>query len=287
LPDLTPQRERFRLAASLRALREETGQSGSRFAERLGWAQSRVSRLETGKIFPTEDDIRAWGTEADASPDVIRDLLAQRERARVEYATWGEIFRRSGGAAGKQDEIGRLEQASTRIAKYQPVMIPSQLQTAEYAAELLRSPSGPGSWGESEARIGKMVAARMERQQILYQPGKQIQLVILEAALRTRLVSVAAQRGQLDRMLALEGLPSLDLGIIPSSEFVPVYPTSGFVLFDDHLVVVETVGGEHGDSDPAIVSRYSGWFDLLHKAAVHSPDTAGLIRQALADLPGG
>ena len=81
-------------------------------------------------------------------------------------------------------------------------MIPSQLQT-EYAGELLRSTSGPKAWGASEDDITAMVATRMQRQQILYMSGKRIQLVILEAALRTRLVSTTAHRGHLDRMLAL------------------------------------------------------------------------------------
>lgn len=52
MPEASYLPERLKLAASLRAVREGTGQSGTRFAQRLGWQQSRVSRLETGKIFP-------------------------------------------------------------------------------------------------------------------------------------------------------------------------------------------------------------------------------------------
>jgi hypothetical protein len=115
-------------------------------------------------------------------------------------------------------------------------------------------------------------------------PGKRIQLVILEAALHTRLVSVTAHRGQLDRMLALEGLPSLDLGIVSASELVPVFPTGGFVVFDDHWAVIETITGEQHISDPAEVMRYVEWFGLLHKAAAHGPDAADLIRNALREF---
>jgi hypothetical protein len=163
-------------------------------------------------------------------------------------------------------------------------MIPSQLQTGEYAGELLRSASGPKAWGASEDDITAMVAARMQRQQILYVPGKRIQLIILEAALRTGLVSPTAHRGQLDRMLALESLPSLDLGIVPTSELVPVFPAGSFVLFDDHLVVIETLTGEQQLNDPVEVMRYSEWFDLLHKAAVHGRDATHLIRAALVEI---
>lgn len=177
-----------------------------------------------------------------------------------------------------------MEEESARIAKFQPAMIPSQIQTAEYATELLSSGSGPQAWGASDEDIREMVAARMQRQQILYRPDRQIQVVILEAALRTRLVSLSAQAGQLDRMLALDGLPSLDLGIVPAAWLVPVFPQSGFVIFDDFMVVVETLTGEQRISDPADVARYASWFASLHGAAVRGRAASAIIRDALAAL---
>jgi transcriptional regulator with XRE-family HTH domain len=270
--------ERAKLAEALRAMREATGLTGVGFAQRLGWSQSRLSKLETGKQFPSADDIAQWAgvASADSAP-----LLDQLERAKAEHATWAEQYRRAGGAAAKQASIGARYESAAHVAKFQPVMIPSQIQTAEYASELLRSASGPRAWGASDDDIEQMVGARMARQQILYRPGKQIQVVILEAALHTRLVSPRAMAGQLDRMLALEGLASLDLGIIPTTTLVPVYPTSGFVVFDSDLVVVETIGGEDQINDPDEVRRYVEWFGLLHAAAVRGREAAGLIRSVL------
>jgi hypothetical protein len=262
-------------------MREATGLSGVAFAQRLGWQQSRLSKLETGRQFPGPDDIALWARAAGADPAPVLDQLS---RARAEHQTWAEQYRRAGGAAGKQASIGGRYESASHVAKFQPVMIPSQIQTAEYASELLRSPSGPRAWGASDDELEAMVAARMARQQILYRPGKRIQVVILEAALHTRLVSPGAMAGQLDRMLALDGLASLDLGIIPAAVIVPVYPTSGFVIFDNDLVVVETIGGEDSISDPDEVTRYIDWFGLLHAAAVHGREAARLIRAGLADL---
>ncbi|HTP16836.1 MAG TPA: helix-turn-helix transcriptional regulator [Streptosporangiaceae bacterium] len=269
------------LARAMRAMRESTGLPGTRFADRLGWPQSRLSKLETGRQFPSEDDVRAWAQAASVDP---AELLALRERAREEYGTWREQYRIGKGAAGKQADIGQLEADSSLIVKFQPVMIPSQVQTAQYARELLRSPSGPLSWGATDADVEGIVGARMHRQQILYEPGKTIRVVILEAALQTRLTSREAMTGQLDRMLSLEGLPSLSLGIVPFRVLVPVYPLSGFVVFDDQLVVVETVNGEHQLSDPDDVKRYGEWFGALDAAAVHGREATELIRGALAAL---
>ena len=270
--------ERTRLAEALRSAREATGLTGVAFAARLGWDQSRLSKIERGRQFPSADDVRAWASAAGTDPG---PLLEQLQRARSEHATWRQEYRRAGSPAAKQAKIGGRYESATRIGKFQPVMIPSQLQTAEYARELLRGPSGPGAWGATDEAIEAMVGARMQRQQILYEPGRTISVVILEAALYTRLVSPAAMAGQLDRMLALEGAIALDLGIIPQTALVPVFPTSGFVVFDDQLVVVETIGGEDQISDPEEVSRYVHWFGLLSGAAVHGREASGLIRAAI------
>lgn len=46
--------------ASLRRLREEAGLTGSQLAASLHWAQSKVSRIETGKQSATTDDVVSW-----------------------------------------------------------------------------------------------------------------------------------------------------------------------------------------------------------------------------------
>jgi transcriptional regulator with XRE-family HTH domain len=280
LPDTKT--ERAKLAEMLRAMRATTGLSGTAYAERLGWIQSRVSKLETGRQFPSADDITAWADAADADPAPLLDQLA---RARFEHTTWSEEYRRSGGAAGKQAAIGSQYDAATHVAKFQPLMVPSQIQTAEYARELLQAASGPAAQGATDEDIERKVANRIAGQQIIYQPDKRIEVVILEAALYVRLVSPEAMAGQLDRMLAVHGLPALDLGIIPTATRLPVYPLSGFVVFDGKLVVIETLGGEDSISDPDEVSRYVSWFRLLHEAAMHGREAAGLIRAALEAAP--
>ena len=99
-----------------------------------------------------------------------------------------------------------------------------------------------------------MVANRMQRQQVLYQHGKQVTVVMLEGALRARVVSAQTLAGQLDRLMAVSGLASLELCIIPFEAAVPVFPLSGFRLYDD-LVIVESIVGEHqlAEADPVIL----------------------------------
>jgi hypothetical protein len=65
-----------------------------------------------------------------------------------------------------------------------------------------------------------------------------------------------------------------------------VFPLSGFMVHDDHLVIVETLTGKQQVSDHAEVSRYIAWLDLVRDAAVTRAEARPLIQQAQADLGG-
>ena len=140
------------------------------------------------------------------------------------------------------------------------------LQTSEYAREYLHLPCGPLSFGADEDAVDQMVAKRMQRQQVLYQHGKQVTVVMLEGALRARVVSAPTLVGQLDRLMAVSGLASLELCIIPFEAAVPVFPLSGFRLYDN-LVIVESIVGEpfggpdRGPSPEPMAPSCPAWVD--------------------------
>jgi transcriptional regulator with XRE-family HTH domain len=280
----TYQRERRRLSERLRLLRQEAGISGNQFAKRLGWPQSKVSKIETAKQLPTEEDIRHWVNMIGAPDEVVGELLLLLRRARVEYATWKENYLAAGGAAGKQADILALESRMTRIGEFQPAFVPGLVQTAEYARELQHLPSGPLAFGGDEADIAQMVANRMRRQQVLYTPGKRVQLIMLEGALRTRVCSAVTLAGQLDRLIAVIGLPTLELGILPFEGDVPVLPINAFWLYDEDLVVIETLTGEQQLSEPDEIALYDRFFELLRNAARKGPEAVAIIQRALSDL---
>ena len=104
------QRERRRLAEALKARRVAAGLSGARLSEMLGWQQSKVSKIETRKQLPSEEDIAAWVGATGGSPETASELLAALRGARVEYAAWKDTYRDS-GADGVQADILELEVA--------------------------------------------------------------------------------------------------------------------------------------------------------------------------------
>jgi transcriptional regulator with XRE-family HTH domain len=283
----TYQRAPSALAAQLRALREDAGLTGTSLAQQVGWGQSKVSKIETGRQLPTEDDIRQWARVVSAPAAKVEELLASLERAKVEFATWREQYRAAGSGADKQADIRTLEARATRIGEFQPAFIPGLLQTAQYARELLLAwavDAAQGAFGINEAGVDRLVAARMQRQQLLYEPGKQVQLVILEAALYSRVCSPETLAGQLDRLIAVTSLPNVEFGIIPFTASLPVFPICSFMIFDTELVTVESLTGEQQVNEPDQIALYDRFFTLLRDSAARGQRPVALIHRALTEL---
>ncbi|MGH3343649.1 MAG: Scr1 family TA system antitoxin-like transcriptional regulator [Carbonactinosporaceae bacterium] len=104
---------------------------------------------------------------------------------------------------------------------------------------------------------------------------------LLEAALRVRPVSPDALAGQLDRLVAVSGLSNLELGVIPFETAVPVFPLGSFAVYDENLVVVETLTGEQRLDEPEEVATYDRFLDLLREAAATGRDAVPIIQRAL------
>ncbi len=83
------------------------------------------------------------------------------------------------------------------------------LQSAEYARHVFE-----GVPGSSPDAVGRAVAARVDRQSVLYEPGRESVFVLTEAVLRTWPGSPALMLAQLDRLLAVESLSTVRLGVV-------------------------------------------------------------------------
>lgn len=269
---------RARLAARLRELRARRFPSGTAFARELGWVQPKVSRLETGVQLPSPEDLRLWvsHTDAEAEADALFDLLAA---ARVEYTAIADLLRAEGGLAGRQAQIAAMEAAATRIGEYQPALVPGLLQTAAYARAVLELGSARAK-GASDEEIEGTVAGRIRRQAVLYEPGKRLQFVLGEAALWSAPGSAQVQAGQLDRLIAVAGLATVELGVVPLRAPMVVIPLSGFRVLDEELAFVESIVGTQRLDDPQEIEPAVNAFETLRAAAVTGTDALALIRRA-------
>ncbi len=260
--------------------------SGAELAKALGpgWRQPKVSRIENGAQLPTEDETIAWAAAVGTDP---APLLALRGKASAEYGVWRDRIAGAGGPAAFQDELRALEASCTDLlAEYQPALVPGLLQTAAFMREMADGEEFLAENGITPETLGPLIAAKIRRQAILYEGGRQVVHVLGEAVLHTRVgrVTAATMAGQLAHLAETATMPGHELGIIPFAIASPIAPASGFVLYDRDLAVVETLGGRLQITDPSMIARYARWLELLRQAAVTGVDAADMCRQAAREL---
>lgn len=273
---------RARLAARLRILRAAAASSGNQFATLIGWQQSRVSKLETGKQLPTEADISAWVAATGSSESVETELLGMLAAARIEYVTHRDESRVEGGLAQVQQRQAVLESQVTHIAEWQPAMMPGLVQTAAYTRELLERPDRPTMTESVDPEA--VTIERIRRQDVLYQPGRRIEIIVGESALRSTPGTIPTLLGQLDRLVSVSDLPNVEFGIVPFP-MMPVMPLSSFCIRDD-VVYIETLTGEQQLYEPAEVAVYRKAFGLLRAVSLTGPNAVVLIQRIATDLRG-
>lgn len=266
------------LGTRLRDLRRDAGLTGRELAALAGWHSSKVSRIEYGKQNPSESDIRIWCNHTHSEPQ-IADLIAS---LRGIEALWVEWRKQLGtGTRRRQKTSVTLAEQTKLFRIYDPTVIYGMFQTAEYAREIMmygvRFHQIPDDLDEG-------VAARMERQQFLYRGGRRYLVVLGEQALRTNIGGTDTMIGQLDRLLAVSGLPNVSLGIIPARAQMPLAPGNAFIIFDERLVMIETYSAELTITQPREVAVYAKAFSWLSDSAVHGRQARALIKQALDEL---
>ena len=252
--------------------------SGAQLAESLSWAPSKVSKLENARQAPTDDDIRGW-TSATSSENEVEALLASLHTLEVQYAEWQRQFK--AGLKPHQQEIAEINARTQHFRAFESTFIPGLLQTAEYAR--FRCAQDITVF-KVRNDINEAVAARMQRQAILYQPDKRFHFILTEAALRYRLCPPEIMIGQLDRLLSFSHLPNVKLGIIGFDTAYVVAPAHGFWLLDNDRVMVETFSAELNLAQPQEISLYAGIFDSLAGVASYGRSARTIINRAIEDI---
>jgi hypothetical protein len=262
----------------LRAVREQTGLSGVRWARRLGWPQPKISRIETGtQRRVTEQEIDAWCSAADADEETRAGLLAQLAIVNEEYVTWRQQLRR-GAYARKQDDIAELESAHL-VRCYEVSVIPGLCQIPGYARHLLVRFAELQQLGTDEDELAAAVDARLRRQEILYQAGR-THLLIHEHALTWPVVPTEIIAAQLDRLATLVTLSTARIGIVPASAPAAAVPVHGFWLYDDEVATVEILSAELIIRASRAVDLYRRAFEDLTSQAVYGDQARALIGAA-------
>jgi transcriptional regulator with XRE-family HTH domain len=268
------------LGARLREIRNEAGFTGRALASALGWHFTKVSKLEHGTRPPSEADIRAW-CQACSAEDQLPDLIATVRAIESMYVEWQRQLR--AGLKRSQVTSVPLYEKTKLFRGYENTVIPGLFHTAEYAAAIF-------AWWADFLDLpndaDQAVAARMERQKVLYTGDRRFLFVLEEQTLRTRVASADVMLGQLDRVLAVMSLPRVSLGIIPAAGERHCLAQGSFWLFDERVVQVETMSAGLEVTQPGEVEVYVRAFGLLQHSAVFGKPARELISRAMAELEG-
>jgi len=257
----TPARDsQSRLAEQLRSLRSAAGLGGIEAGRRAGISQSKISKIENKLLRPSPDDVRTLCRVYGASPDLEAQLVQMAESLRTEILEPRRVTL-SRGAPNMQHRIRRLEESASLLRSFQPCMVIGLLQTEAYA-RLVFSVSQTGS------QLDRAVAARTQRQTALREKIPHAVLIMTEGALRWQAGSPKLMIEQLEAIADASMLPNVQVGIIPYTTPVTVFPRHGFHLYDSDAVIVGTETGTATIVDQDDVARYESMFAELERVAV-------------------
>jgi transcriptional regulator with XRE-family HTH domain len=254
------------LAIALREARKQAGITGDRLAARCGISQSKISKIETGKILPSATDVERILSVLGVAGERQRELTALARLANTELQSVRASLRR--GLHQKQRELAALEADSHHIRFFLPLMITGLLQTPEYARASLAN--FPGDHPEA-------VAKRLDRQARLYDGNKSFTFVLTEAAARWQLCEPRVMAVQMGRLASLSELPNVRLGIIPLDTFVPDGPLNTFTVYDERLATAETFGGVIMMRDPRDVAYHLQLFTFFQQYAAFGDEARSLL----------
>ncbi|SDY45841.1 Helix-turn-helix domain-containing protein [Saccharopolyspora shandongensis] len=261
---------------ALRRLRLAAGLSGKQLAELAGWTPSKVSRVETAKQSVSDADVVAYCRLTDAADDAAAELRQELREIRIEAASWKRQLRT--GNRARQEYGKQLEDGAERIRLFEIALVPGLVQTAEYARHVFEVVA---DLHQSSRDIAESVEQRMARQGVLFSRRTSVEILCSEAALRHPIAPPQVMVGQLDRLLALAGMSTMRLAIVPLDAQLPVVPLHGFVIIDD-LVLVETVNTEMTIADPDDLARFHRLFDGLLSAALEGAEARALLQRLIA-----
>lgn len=252
--------------------------TGRELADRLGWPQSKISKLETGRQTATADDVTAWAA-ATGHPEAAAELTARLQGLESRTRSW----RRQLGAGHRpvQDRLTVEYERSTTLRAWQSAMIIGMLQTPDYARAVFDQYA---TLHQSTRDADAAVRSRIRRQDMLYRPGRTWNLLMWEGALHARVCSPDVLAVQLDRLSGLVGLPGLKIGIVPFGAQLAIPPGPGFWLYDDRLSIVEDWHAELWLDDSESLTVYRRVWDTLHEAAVYGAAAHRLVVRARAQL---
>jgi transcriptional regulator with XRE-family HTH domain len=247
-------------ATELAAARMQAGLTQEELAEKIHFSASTIAMVEACHRPPTV----ALGAAIDrglGTPGTYERLAAYvRSIPLPWFAPWVEA-----------------ESVATTIRCFELAVVPGLLQTDEYARGILSTKPNT-----TDDVIDELVAARMNRQQILDRDEPPLLWIVMgEAVLHGLVGTPAVMQAQLQHLTAMAGRPNITIGIIPASAGAHVGLLGAFAVAEgaekQRVGYLETVTNGVVAEDDDTVAELLLTFDTLRAEALPRGASRDLI----------
>jgi len=275
---------RMQLGARLRALRRAAGLSREEAGHPIRASESKISRMELGRVGFKERDIADLLTLYGVHDHEERlRLLAFVTEANSPswWHAYGDVL-----DTWLQTYLD-FEQGAELIRTYEVQFVPGLLQTEAYARAVISLGYDPSRTEEIERRA----RLRMERKQLLLRPdAPKLWAVLDEAVLRRPIGGMDALRGQIAALIELTDLPGVRLQVMPFASGGHAAAGGAFSVLrfpyqelSDVVYIEHLTGGLYLDRQEE-VDRYTAAIGRLFIEAAPLTDTPAILRGILKDL---
>ena len=260
--NIGPTARRMILGSQLRRLREEAGITRQQAGYNIRGSESKISRLELGRVGFKERDVSDLLTMYGVDDLTERQTYLDLVKASNEPGWW----RRFGDTMPNwlTDLVG-LEEAASRIQIWEPVYVSGLLQIEPYARAVFSN--GRPEMGNE--RVDQLVALRMRRQKMFSRPdAPRVWMVLDESVLHRPIGGLKVLKSQIEYLLEMTAMPHVSVQILP-------YERSGLsaehafslLRFGEpelpNIAYVEYLTGSHYIEKREEIERYSRALDML------------------------
>ncbi|GAB3988339.1 helix-turn-helix transcriptional regulator [Actinoallomurus acanthiterrae] len=262
---------RRRLAAELRALREERDMTADQLACLIHQSRMKISKLENAHIRPDLADVMkildVLGVTGEKWHEIVRIARDAAERG------WWDSY---GDAMGDRQRLyADIESGAKTIREYQPGAMPGILQTPDYTWALIEHARAEGPITYIPERL---VEARRQRQRtVLRQRGPEYEVILDEVGLRRFSVPPDVMYAQLHHVIKIaETQPRVTVRVFPlvTGMTDSLTPSGSFSVFtfpdptDPMMAAVQTISAELFYTEPNEVAKYVRRYDYVQNAAL-------------------
>jgi transcriptional regulator with XRE-family HTH domain len=251
--------------AELRRRRVAAGLSLEELGSKISFSGSLIGKVETGERLP-KPDLALACDEAFGSDGLFTRLCqAIKDEARAYPSGFPEYL--------------DTEREAVSISKFDVLYVPGLLQIGDYARALFRA----GRPRDTDDEIERLVAARLERQEILERrKPPMLWFVIDEAALRRPVGGSAVMVAQLGQISGLAERPGVVVQVVPFAAGAHAGLLGTFTLLSlgdgTDLAYTESVTASQLIERPEDVAEFTLAYDMLRIEALSREASLDFIR---------